>query len=475
MHHRPTISGAVTLVTALTCAAVLVACTGSTAPPAPDQALPTPLVDQASGDGAYAHLKELQRIADANGGNRSVGTPGYDASVEYVAGKLRDAGYDVRTPSFEATTFTVQTQILTVDGAPVEATALSFSPPTPGALTAPLAVIAQDDTSGCEAADFAGIPVGAIAVVRRGTCPFGTKSQLAGTAGAAAVVVVNTEDGPLNGTLGETTGTVPSVGVSRSVGAGLVGKNGAQAVLTLATTTERKTTRNVIAQTRTGDTANVVMAGAHLDSVPQGPGINDNGTGTAGLLEVATRLGGSPATRNAVRFAWWGAEEEGLLGSTAYVKALPAEERPTIALYLNLDMIGSPNPGYLIYDGDDSDKQGTGPGPQGSAAIEQVLADQLSTTGVTSAGTDFNGRSDYGPFIEAGIPSGGLFTGAEEIKTPEQATQWGGEAGKPYDPCYHQACDTLANVDRTALDRNVDTLAGAVGRFALSVDGVRRP
>jgi Zn-dependent M28 family amino/carboxypeptidase len=257
------------------------------------------------------------------------------------------------------------------------------------------------------------------------------------------------------------------------VGAGLVAKNGAQAVLTLATTIEKKATRNVIAQTRTGDTANVVMAGAHLDSVPQGPGINDNGTGTAGLLELATRLGGSPATRNAVRFAWWGAEEEGLLGSTAYVRDLPAEERPSIALYVNLDMIGSPNPGYLVYDGDDSDKVGAGPGPQGSATIEQVLLDQLRTTGVTPAGTDFDGRSDYGPFIEAGIPAGGLFTGAEETKTPEQAARWGGEAGKPYTPCYHQACDTLANVDRTALDRNVDALAGAIGRFALSLDGVR--
>ncbi|MCW0212588.1 MAG: M28 family metallopeptidase [Pseudonocardia sp.] len=473
MHHRPTLPGAVTLVAALTCAALLAACSGSAAAPVPDQALPTSLVAQASGDGAFAHLEELQRIADANGGNRALGTPGYDAGVEYVAGKLRDAGYDVQTPTFEATSFSVATQTLTVDGAPVAAEALGFSPSTAGALTAPLAVIAQDDTSGCEASDFAGIPAGSIALIRRGTCTFGVKSQLAGAAGAAAVVVVNTEDAALAGTLGETPGTVPSAGVSSSVGAGLAGRNGAQAVLTLATTIEKKPSRNVIAQTRTGDPANVVMAGAHLDSVPEGPGINDNGTGSAGLLEVATRLGGSPATANAVRFAWWGAEEEGLLGSTAYVEALPEQERPKIALYLNLDMIGSPNAGYLIYDGDDSDKQGEGPGPQGSATIEQVLAEQLRAAGVSSAGTDFDGRSDYGPFIAAGIPSGGLFTGAEEIKTPEQAAQWGGAGGKPYDSCYHQACDTLANVDRTALDRNVDALAGTVGRFALSLQGIR--
>jgi Zn-dependent M28 family amino/carboxypeptidase len=173
-----------------------------------------------------------------------------------------------------------------------------------------------------------------------------------------------------------------------------------------------------------------------------------------------------------VRFAWWGAEEVGLVGSTRYVESLSPEDARRIALYLNLDMVGSPNPGYLVYDGDDSDREGEGPGPVGSAAVEQVLLEQLAAVGVQGSGTDFDGRSDYGPFIEAGIPAGGLFTGAEEAKTAEQAQQWGGAAGAPYDACYHQACDTLANVDRQALDRNVDALAGTLGRFALTLNGV---
>jgi Zn-dependent M28 family amino/carboxypeptidase len=211
-----------------------------------------------------------------------------------------------------------------------------------------------------------------------------------------------------------------------------------------------------------------VMAGAHLDSVPEGPGINDNGSGVAALLETAVRLGGSPAVANAVRFAFWGAEEVGLVGSTAYVQGLPEADRARIALYLNLDMVASPNTAYLVYDGDDSDREGAGPGPPGSATIERVLLEGLAAAGVTATGTDFSGNSDYGPFIEAGIPSGGLFTGAGGLKTPEEAQRYGGTAGAPHDPCYHQACDRLDTIDRTALDRNTDAVASAVARFALS-------
>ncbi|GAA1877121.1 M28 family metallopeptidase [Pseudonocardia ailaonensis] len=441
--------------------------------PAPDQGLPARLVATASGDGAWSRLEQLQRIADDNGGTRALGRPGYDASVEYVAKSLRDKGFTVDTPTFEVRDFAVRDQRLTVGGAAVDTAVLGFSPATPaGGLRAPLHVVAQDATSGCEAEDFTGMPAGAIAVVLRGTCAFGVKSQNAARAGAGAVIVVNTDDSPLQGTLGETPGTVPTTSVTGSAGRALATRAGAPAELTLATETTQTTSRNVVAQTTTGDPGRVVMTGAHLDSVPEGPGIDDNGTGSAALLEVATALGPNPQVTNAVRFAWWGAEEVGLVGSTRYVEGLAEADRARIALYLNLDMVGGHNAGYLVYDGDDSDRQGEGPGPEGSATIERVLLEQLGTLGVQGAGTDFDGRSDYGPFIEAGIPSGGLFTGAEERKTAAQAAQWGGQAGQPFDPCYHQACDTLANVDRTALDRNVDALAGAVGRFALSLDGI---
>lgn len=455
--------------------AVAVACSAPAAdpaPPPPDPGLPQGLVESVTGDGAYRHLEELQRIADANGGNRALGTPGYDASVEYVADVLRDAGYQVDTPSFTASRFELRELRLTVDGAPMSATALEFSPSTPeGGLTAPLAVVAQDDTSGCEEADFAGVPAGAIVLVRRGACPFEQKATTAAAAGAGAVLVVNNVDGPLTtATLGnEAAGAVPAAGLSQADGAALVGRAGTSVTLVLLATVEEAASRNVIAQTRTGNPDEVVMAGAHLDSVPDGPGINDNGSGTAALLETAVRLGASPPTANAVRFAFWGAEEVGLVGSTSYVDELAEADRKRIALYLNLDMVASPNAGYLIYDGDDSDAEEAGPGPAGSAVIERVLAEGLAAAGVTATeGTDFDGRSDYGPFVDVGIPSGGLFTGAEDTKTAEQAQRWGGTADAPFDPCYHDACDRIDAVDRTALDRNVDAVASALARFALS-------
>jgi aminopeptidase S len=198
--------------------------------------------------------------------------------------------------------------------------------------------------------------------------------------------------------------------------------------------------RNVIAQTRTGNSERVVMAGAHLDSVPEGPRINDNGSGVAALLEIAVRLGGSPAVSNAVRFAWWGSEEEGFNGSTHYVETLSEDDRDRIVLYLNLDMVASPNPGYLVEGGEGA---GSSAGPAGSATVARVLVDQLAAAGVTAETTEFEGDSDFVPFIEAGIPSGGVRSGDRESKTPQQVERWGGRAGKVFDPCYHTSCDRL--------------------------------
>jgi Zn-dependent M28 family amino/carboxypeptidase len=481
-YARPMRTG---LLRALAVTAGLLAAACSPAPPAtmspvaaavqaPDPGLPGRLVADVTGDGAFRHLEELQRIADANGGNRALGTPGFDASVEYVARVLREAGYTVETPAFSARSFSAGTVRLTVGGAPTEAEVLAFSPATAAeGVAAPLAVITQDATSGCEAEDFAGVPAGAVVLVRRGTCTFGQKSANAAAARASAVLVANNVDTPMSGaTLGARTGTLPTAGLSKADGDALAGRAGTPVTLVLDTRIEETRSRNVVAQTTTGSADRVVMAGAHLDSVPEGPGINDNGSGTAALLETAVRLGGAPPVANAVRFAFWGAEEEGLIGSTAYVEGLSEAERKRIALYLNLDMVGSPNAGYLVYDGDDSDREGAGPGPAGSAAVERVLAEQLAATGVTPAGVDFDGRSDYGPFIEAGIASGGLFTGAEDVMSLEEAQRWGGEAGKPFDPCYHQACDRAEGIDRTALDRNTDAVAGTIGQFALSVEGL---
>jgi Zn-dependent M28 family amino/carboxypeptidase len=212
------------------------------------------------------------------------------------------------------------------------------------------------------------------------------------------------------------------------------------------------------------------MVGAHLDSVPEGPGINDNGSGVAAVLETALQLGVEPDVRNAVRFGFWGAEEQGLLGSRDYVESLDEEQLQDISLYLNFDMLGSPNPGYFTYDGDQSlppDSEAGSPRvPEGSAGIERTLALYLDDAGKPAEDTSFDGRSDYDGFTLAGIPAGGLFSGAEEKMTPEQAELWGGEADQPFDPNYHKKGDDLSQIDRTAMEINGGGVAYAVGLYA---------
>ena len=173
-----------------------------------------------------------------------------------------------------------------------------------------------------------------------------------------------------------------------------------------------------------------------------------------------------------MRFAWWGAEESTLVGSSRYVTGLTHEERSRIALYLNFDMVGSPNPVFFVYDGDDSDATGAGPGPSGSDRIEKTFEAFYEQRHLPFKGTDFSGRSDYGPFIAAGIPSGGLFTGAEGTKTAEEAAIWGGVAGRPYDSCYHQACDTLSNLDPHALDVNSDAMGFAILQYGMNTSDI---
>jgi aminopeptidase Y len=286
------------------------------------------------------------------------------------------------------------------------------------------------------------------------------------------VVIYNNAAGVLNGTLGNTfTLNIGVTSVTQSVGQQLAATPGL--VMRLKTDTFRglATTSNVLAESKGGDPNNVVMVGAHLDSVNAGPGINDNGSGSAAILETAEQMS-KVNPRNKVRFALWGAEESGLVGSTFYVNGLTEDERNRITLYLNFDMIGSPNHVFFVYDGDDSDLVGAGPGPDGSAQIEGVFESFYDLKGLPYKGTDFSGRSDYGPFIAVGIPSGGLFTGAEGVKTAEEAATWGGTAGQQYDPCYHLACDTYANNNDIALETNADGVAFATLQFAQSTSAV---
>ncbi len=207
---------------------------------------------------------------------------------------------------------------------------------------------------------------------------------------------------------------------------------------------------NLIADWPGGDPNAVLMAGSHLDSVTSGAGINDNGSGSAAVLETAlavSRAGLQPTKH--LRFGWWGAEELGLIGSKYYVNNLPAAEKAKISGYLNFDMIGSPNPGYFVYDDDPT--------------IEQTFKNYYAGLGIpTEIETEGDGRSDHAPFKSAGVPVGGLFSGADYTKTAAQAQKWGGTSGQAFDRCYHSSCDSLTNINDTALDRNSDAVAYAI-------------
>lgn len=427
--------------------------------------------------GVREHQATFQAIADANGDTRVSGSPGYDESVDYAVDVFTDAGYNVTVQPFQFQTFislspAVLEQV-SPPGGPIANNIMSYS--GSGDVTASVTALAAppaDGTPGCEAADFTGFPAGNIALIMRGACAFGLKATNAYNAGASGVVIYNNIAGPLNGTLGNTFSlNIPVTSVTQTVGEQLAATAGL--VLRLKTDTFRgiATTYNVLAESKRGNPNNVIMAGAHLDSVNAGPGINDNGSGSAAILEVAEQMA-KVNPRNKVRFALWGAEESGLVGSNYYVANLSQAEIDKIALYLNFDMIGSPNHVFFIYDGDDSDGVGAGAGPDGSAQIEQTFEAFFNSVGEPFKGTDFSGRSDYFAFINAGIPSGGLFTGAEGIKTAEEAAIWGGTAGLAYDPCYHQACDTYANVNTHALDVNADAVAFAVLQYAMSTEDI---
>lgn len=426
------------------------------------------MLDCVTLDGAREHQAAFQDIADANNGIRTSGTPGYDESVFYVRDRLEAAKYKVTVQPFEFQTFitlspTELDEISPLMG-PVENRFMSYS--GSGDADAPVSTLAV--ITGCDITDFVGFPAGDIALISRGACSFALKATNAHDSGASGVVIYNHSPGTLNGTLSSTFALdIAVTAVTQDVGAQLVATAGLEMHLKTDTFRGQATTFNVLAESKKGKKNNVVMAGSHLDSVNAGPGIQDNGSGSAAILEVAEAMA-KTKPKNKVRFAWWGAEESGLVGSTHYVANLKQKDQDKIALYLNFDMIGSPNHVFFIYDGDDSDGVGAGPGPEGSAEIEATFEEYYTLVGEPFKGTDFSGRSDYGPFIAVGIPAGGLFTGAEGIKTPEEVALWGGTAGQQYDPCYHLACDTYDNINLDAFDINIDAVAYSVLEYAMA-------
>ncbi len=432
-----------------------------------------------------ADLERLQGIAAENGGTRAAGGESAAAAAELVAGALREAGYEVELQPVSvpfvrqdapSTLEVVGAATAFEDLRDFKAMLLSAS----GDVTAPILALGFDPVAqpgargglGCDTADWAGFPVGAIALVQPGRCLRRDVIVNAQDAGAAAVLVSYPEwmrDTVLRPTLLNAADiAVPALGVTHDAGLALAAaaQAGSQVRVAVHMTIETRTSFNVIAETPAGDPAHVVMLGGHLDSTIDGPGINDNGSGTMTILEIARRLaavGGAATSASPpwkVRVAFWTGEEIGLLGSAAYVRGLDAAAVAAIEAYLNFDMLGSPNGVRLIYDPSATSR------PAEGATIAGLFSSAFDDAGLAWQLIGVGGNADHAPFDQAQIPTGGLFSGANEPKTAEQADLFGGTTGAPNDACYHLACDTVDNVDPVLLEEMARAAAWVVGELA---------
>ncbi len=493
------------------------------------------------------HLVDLEARAstttDGSSITRAAGTSGYTQSKDYIVQAMQENGYIVTTQEFDfraweelaGTSLTVNGVKMTSshdveDGTEPDFSVMSYSGDSNGTIEGDIAFVTPDfrfdaedydDTDGCEASDFEGKALTSkIVAIQRGGCSFSDKVVNAEQAGAKAVIIFNQGNsegrtGVISGTLSnESTATIPAFGTRYDLGKQWYESSltsSVPATLTVSVDDKVVVIQNIIAETRKGDPNQVVMLGAHLDSVPSGPGINDNGSGSAGLLEYAATLADLNApVKNKVRFAWWAAEESGLVGSTHYTDDLFSatydkaqtevmkqygvenaedlteaqvdlvedryNELNKVKLYLNFDMIGSPNYIFGVMDGDLSDTKdspdnaytGDFTPPYGTSDIESILMSFFGFTSNSTVPQALSKRSDYAGFADWGVAFGGLFTGAEKVKTVEEAEQFGGDVGVAYDRCYHQSCDDLNNVNQDALYVNTQALAYVTTYYAFS-------
>jgi Zn-dependent M28 family amino/carboxypeptidase len=463
------------------------------------------LRDAVTVSGVREHLAALEDIAKANVfqgvPTRATGTSGHEASVEYVVEKMKAAGFNVALQEFEADIFFEQapaafervspdpTVYPRYDGTDGVWYTADFS--GDGDVTAQAVVVdftepttqASASDSGCEASDFGPEVVGKIVLLQRGTCDFGLKAQNASEALAAGAVIFNEgtigaadRNDVLIPTLAGYDVTIPVVGTDYATGRSLVDLANAGGVTLRVKVDgfidEDVTTNNVIAETPGGRADRTVVVGGHLDSVYDGPGINDDGSGVSTMLETAEEmqeLGITP--ENKVRFIFFSGEEQGLLGSEYYVSQLTKKQIQDISVMLDFDMLASPNYARFIYDGN-GDEHGFA-GPNGSGTVEQVFKDFWDSQGLAYETIPFDGRSDYDAFTTAGIPAGGIFAGAEVVKQSYQVALYGGTAGVAFDKCYHQLCDDLTNINDQGLSEHSDAAVHAILTFAQTESSVK--
>ncbi|KAJ3107608.1 hypothetical protein HDU97_003602 [Phlyctochytrium planicorne] len=431
--------------------------------------------------GLETHLQAFEKISAEHHGSRSIEN-GYNSSAAYIVQQLKEkTNYAITIQPFQYLHFeNVSPPTLSIAGLERSIqVGKDFDTVTNSGSGSLKNVRLQAVVSGCSLEDFATFQPGSVALIGGSptACLSGAKISNAIKAQAAAVLFYTSlpYGGPPPARANKDAAETPVIGIAHPLALDLLqlvasSVGGVPVRVDIETSTRFRniTTINVIADTPAGDPDKIIVAGSHLDSVPEGSGINDDGSGSSATLEVALKLystGLSKKLRNKVRFAWWSAEELGLLGSTHYVDDLAKnhpEELRKIVLNLNNDMIGSPNGVRFIYNGREAENATL---RQPSGVIQSIFEDFFDLAKKPHDPTPFDGRSDYGGFLKYGIPAGGLFTGAEGIKTVEQAKRFGGTPGIPYDPCYHQSCDTLDNLKKgQGLDLLTD-LAMAMGHI----------
>ncbi|PRT57020.1 Aminopeptidase Y [Wickerhamiella sorbophila] len=395
---------------------------------------------------------------------RVIGSAGHNATIQLITDTLEELEgfYKVSTQPFLAIGGRVHNYSVVDDDKVVPSRPVRLTPATDGPVSAPIFKV---QGYGCINRDFDGAE-GAIALVPRGKCAFGAKSEFAGLANAKALLIYDPEqvdDGLVSGDLGTPLEhQIPSLIVDLDWAKSVA--EGTQVTVEVDSEIYNQMTFNIIAESVDGDHDNVVMLGAHSDSVEAGPGSNDNGSGAIAQLNVARALSHFKL-KNAVRFAWWAAEEEGLLGSLYYTDNLPISESKKIRLFMDYDMMASTNYIYEIYNSNNEDN------PLGSSELREMYVDFFSKEGHNSKLQPFDGRSDYVGFLELGIPSSGFDSGVEEIKTEDDVENFGGEAGIAYDTCYHQACDNLDNLNYEPWLVNTRAIAHSVAVYASSLEG----
>ena len=459
-------------------AAVLVAACGPTSPTGrpPDARSVAGAITEA---GLRARLESLAAATGTSAPYRAVGSAGYDAAADLVAGELHAAGWAVTDNAVTDASFADEGgSLLQIGGRSFGAAdllPLIFAPA--GEVEGPVVSIvgdpaaADESAKGCAVTHYGRLPPKAIVVVPSGPCLRRDQVIAAQQAGAAAFIAVYPRQPAgvvYRPTLIEPRFLeIPAAAVSREAAAALQAAAAAGATARLVThaRTAPVRTRSILAELPGSEPGIVVMLGAHLDSVIDGPGMNDDGSGVAALLEIARALGGT-RPRATIRLAFWSGEELGLHGSYGYATSLSADGRRAILVYLNADMIGSRNGFAGVY---------SLPGaPVGSAAVHDLLAAAVGRAGGAAVGVDLGSGSDHAGFAEGGIAVGGVFSGANEPVTADQAAASGAIAGRPADPCYHLTCDDLANLDTRLARVLTAALADVAVRLANSPELLRR-